>query len=1209
MKHYSSICRAHQSANRGFTLILTVSLLVLLMVIAVGMLSLSSVSLRTSSYQLSLAEARSNARLSMQMALAQLQSLSGQDTRVTAPSLKDPSIPVTGVWRSWEGTDHEATGKPKAPNYGLKNQVGDPGAIPSESSSDGRFLGWLTSSTAFTDALEPTEAVTGVVNVAGAGYVPMVQNGSVVKDDARQVHVQPTMLEGNRGAIAWWTSGENSKARINSDRVEKPASTVAWQQRVRSNGMADAKFFGLENISSFPLGGSVPSSATLKLVNADAEVRKIHDLTSFSRGLLTNTATGGWRRDLSVFSEISKWNERSASDYPGTTMPLFTLEPGKMQTYSKAQPSGALANPLIYPWATYRNNASDSAWQQVPPICSWSALVDYTQQYKSIFTSSAARTAMHVTTSIDPKGGAGGDRFKYQDTVRRFPQIARIQWVYSLCSFLDANATDTKKQYRAGLLVTPVLTMWNPYNVELSTTAFTIGIQQISPLRFQFKVGSEILQQTTLSEITRTDYTKGNDNKETFNYEGFVLNIPASVFKPGESRIFGITDPTPRIDTRTDKSALNVSLSPGYRPNGGYLFFGVNKGAFVYGSASDAFSIEKITYDGETREGALDGSWKPGIGFLFDMKSEGESFSHRMVYNIAELGGDSVVSAWYPPLTKRLSSTLEEVKLEKNQPFASSIFAYRTISPMSGEPARHKHLYTKGMLQANPLCFYTEIGFGDDANAVTSMAGTGVYHPVNAPYDFAFQDMNGWNDTLAAPQFESTTNASYIVSGLSAGDGLTRCVMAELPTRPLQSLAELQHFDARNNNPIPPFQFNLIGNGSAHPIFAPDQLSVSTTYNNGMCNDDCYMLNHLLFDDWFVSSIAPDLQDFSKSVDRSISAVYKDHLTGTTPLPNRFYLPTPDATMVDGKRDVDQAVANVVAKTPDSKTGLYGYESVATKLEVDGMFNVNSISLDAWKALLRQSRDVKVPYLASNGSTNGGDATSFPYARSSIAGDQAANSGSTMSNPTFPQAAEFAGYRTLTDEQVDALAEEIVKEIKLRGPFLSLSEFVNRQVSTNKDLAIAATIQKALDNLANLGSSSKNPFETLQALSQKITTKPVGATSDYKFEEAALGWSAFGLPGWVRQADILRPLAPVLSARDDTFTIRAYGDARDPSNSSKILAKAWCEVTVQRQASYVDPTDKPEILPFSAKMKSNVNKRFGRRYEIVGFRWLNESEI
>jgi hypothetical protein len=125
----------------------------------------------------------------------------------------------------------------------------------------------------------------------------------------------------------------------------------------------------------------------------------------------------------------------------------------------------------------------------------------------------------------------------------------------------------------------------------------------------------------------------------------------------------------------------------------------------------------------------------------------------------------------------------------------------------------------------------------------------------------------------------------------------------------------------------------------------------------------------------------------------------------------------------------------------------------------------------------------------------------------------------------------------------------------------------------------------------------------------RITALPPGTTHDYKFPEAALGWSAFGVPGWIRQADILTPLAPILSARDDTFTIRAYGDARDRANPSKILASAWCEVVVTRQAAYVDPADPGEITPHSPAMKSAANKRHGRRYEIVSFRWLDDSEI
>jgi hypothetical protein len=363
-----------------------------------------------------------------------------------------------------------------------------------------------------------------------------------------------------------------------------------------------------------------------------------------------------------------------------------------------------------------------------------------------------------------------------------------------------------------------------------------------------------------------------------------------------------------------------------------------------------------------------------------------------------------------------------------------------------------------------------------------------------------------------------------------------------------------------------------------------------------MVNDDTYLLNHLLFDDWFVSSIAPDLNDFSSTEKRSYQTVYQEHASGTKPLPNRFYLPAVGA---------DQ---NAVANYQDPDTGLYTYQTIASQLEVEGMFNINSVSLEAWKAILRHCRDTDTPYLTKIGATTTASTSSYPYPRTSIAGDQATDSNSGESNPINSSAVHFAGYPALTDEQIDALAVEIVKEIRKRGPSLSLSEFVNRRVSTDKDLAIAGTIQKALDNLANMGSSPKNPFVEIQSAAHEITAQPPGNT-DYKFPEAALGSSAFGVPGWVRQADILTPLAPIITARDDTFTIRAYGDARDKSDSTKILATAWCEATVRRHADFVDPTDKKVVAPYSSAMTSAVNKRYGRRFKVVSFRWLNKDEI
>ncbi|MEO5912771.1 MAG: hypothetical protein ABIS50_00950 [Luteolibacter sp.] len=1168
MRNQSIAINSRFEQKRGFALIVTLSLMILLTVIAVGLLSLSSISLRSSASSSSVAEARQNARLSMILAIGQLQLLTGQDTRVTARStLSGPTaVTLTGAWRSWEGSDRDSAGKPIAPSYASKNSAADISKPFDTGSGSGRFLGWLTSTAS---TVQPNVATfPEVTNTPAAGYIPLVTTKQVT-DSSQQIHIKPTLVKNGKGGIAWWTSGDNSKAMINTDRGSLPSSMQDWQARVRSNGRADAKSFGLEKVDTYAAGTIIPSTGTLKLVNAAAERRKIHDLTAYSRGLLTNTATGGWRKDLSLMSE-------NYASLPSGNLPLLTKKPGEILSYAKA--ASSRTNALIYPWSVYRASESSPAWQQVPPICSWDALVDYTQQYKYLTSSTASQTSMSAFSSGH---GGSGDRINYQEKVRRIPQLARVHWIYSLSSAPATGANVGK--YRPGLLVTPVVTLWNPYNVKLSVGSFGINFKESSPISFKFKVGSQVYPETTVSQIC-----KG----------GFQIKIDSTItLAPGESRIFSLNSPTVKENT----AANNVVITPGYAPTGGFLFYGINGGADVYTSPTETFGVDKITYNAKTDD---DGA--QGIGIYFDILVDGSTKgAHRSIYDKTTLGGPAVVDQLYPPLTNKVSATVGEVSGTKSRPFASAIFAYRMASPMARD-APSTMLNTKGMLQANPLCYYSETGDADGgANGATLMAGSGNYHPVNAPYDFTFQEVNGWNDTSGnLPQFESGSNASYIVSGMTPGDGLTRCVMAELPTRPLASLAELQHFDARNNNPVPPFSFNLIGNSSANPIFAPAQLSVATTRNSGMVNDDSYLLNNLLFDDWFVSSITKDLKAFSSATNRTANAVYSEHLKLDKPLPNRFYLPAPGAEAPD----VNTAASKAMSNTKDSVTGKYSFETVASKLEVEGMFNINSTSLEAWKALLRQGRAAQVPYLDAAGATKLGSASSYAFPRTTIAGDQGTDSNSKDSNSLFRAAAEFAGNRVLTDAQIDALAGEIVSEIRKRGPFLSLSEFVNRQLTNNKDLAAAGTIQKSLDNLANMGNSPKNPFSVLQQNSVHITSIPAGNT-DYKFPEAALGWSAFGVPGWVRQADILKPLAPLLSARDDTFTIRAYGDARDPANSSRILARAWCEVVVQRRANFVDPSDDAAITPFSPQMKSQANKRFGRRYEVISFRWLNESEV
>jgi hypothetical protein len=200
------------------------------------------------------------------------------------------------------------------------------------------------------------------------------------------------------------------------------------------------------------------------------------------------------------------------------------------------------------------------------------------------------------------------------------------------------------------------------------------------------------------------------------------------------------------------------------------------------------------------------------------------------------------------------------------------------------------------------------------------------------------------------------------------------------------------------------------------------------------------------------------------------------------------------------------------------------------------------------------------------------------------------------------------GYRELTDAEVGNLAVKIVDEVRARGPFLSMSEFVNRRVGTPSPFTLSGALEAAIAEAEINEKENAGPIDSF--LNQvPITTADIGDPKQYNYKtpEATTGNPAAGAPGWVNQGDLLRILEPSATVRGDTFVIRAYGDAQDATG--KITARAYAEAVVQRVPEYVDPADRPSLNASLDPTAKPANKTFGRRINVVSFRWLSGSEV
>lgn len=234
----------------------------------------------------------------------------------------------------------------------------------------------------------------------------------------------------------------------------------------------------------------------------------------------------------------------------------------------------------------------------------------------------------------------------------------------------------------------------------------------------------------------------------------------------------------------------------------------------------------------------------------------------------------------------------------------------------------------------------------------------------------------------------------------------------------------------------------------------------------------------------------------------------------------------------------------------------------AAHLLIKGAFNVNSTSAKAWRAIL-------------GGGTVPADYTITPALRNAFfRHSQSAQENSTSgSKPTGEVTARKQGVRALTDAQVDALGEAVARLNQARDqPYLSLQDFVN-----------SGTLATALDPAASI----------LSGLSE---------TDRRSINDGAVVMR--GMPAYVSQADLLTSISPFIATRSDTFRIRVYGDAVNPTDPSRVEARVYGEAVVQRVPDYYD-----DEQPATEHELNAVNAVLGRRFIVVYFRWLGLGDI
>jgi hypothetical protein len=1215
-----------QTKQSGFALVIALSLMAFVLLLLLSITTLVQVETQSAQIHSSRIKAEHNALLGLEVALGELQKAAGPDRRVSARSeilSPSPSYPrILGVYNIDPSVILPSTSSPE--QYFEDLRVGARNRVK-----------WLVSvedaeGSPLTDPNTQTPEALSNSTVAMQSY--RAADGS-----AAQVRAGQVPLEDSGDSFAWWVDEENLKAKFNVTAPERTDLGIPFEDEWSLGTAQFANFFKVDtNLAS---GSYAPKDI------------ESYDPTSDRSDLAKLVSPEQVDQSFAV-TDLPNWFKEGIFDYTlhSFGLPVDVTHGRLKQDLSAYLNTGGGLNdsdPII------RGDGADTNFEG-PPL----ANIRYADADMPRFGLLKSWKQIGSTvTGFDNGGIASRPHTDSEHGIH--PVIARAGYSYSNI-FVDAGVSRGRtRSLDLKVVISPRVTLWNPTSVPITDSHYIFQIGLVDNM-YLFAGANEDRGQAAVIDNYGNGYKAGawggNLNIAQWNFrdqfgEDHSLMIGNNSFTPSFTFTLKLDTPLLPGQTRTfypQATAVELqryddvrfdAITPATaedgnvlvnRPNVNHYYTipgGSGTSTVKYTSTSGAPPVpdyvEAYTRLKHVDVGGTPNAWG-GSGAilggayyrLFNVSHSAEPALLQEFVSIEDSGtgeypqytslnanyyddpGDGVDATGF---TLQRFSTVPEFSLGRgHQIFLSyaqedpssdygSIFAdgSRQFSMFSHYNPRSRHVFPGTFEETNAA---TQSLNANDFDSARHGIRQSVYSEGRPEKAW----LNEWSADIESGYGSGSDFGSPILYDLNDSSNGLIYPLYDFP-RAADGVLSLGSLQSVNFASYPWQPGHAFGNSRATPRIAREQV-VSSDFDTARDHpyiqelslgenryiDLSWLLNFSMWDRFFVSTL-----DYGGAFASTKDTVLKN---------SRHLITDYEGGQTGDLISSDSAVA---------------FADAAANILVNGAFNVNSTSVSAWKQFLSSQMNLQVPVtnVAGGADSTPADQAAFsrmlyPYRAEQPAGDRGVDG-----NFNSLRAA-FAANRSLTDEELQALAERIVEEVRLRGPFISLANFVNRRLVDENDATYGAwaglsgVLQTAIDAVTRDQSLINDHLFDDSDLRFKRSDVP-----SYLEQAHVLGLPDSGdsqsrlmdAPGALTQADILSSHGALMTVRGDTFRIRSYGKSTVGIAGGE-FAEAWCEAIVQRTAIPVAAGD-DMIHPDESTFP------FGRQFQVISIRWLAEDEI